>query len=392
MKILILSFYYPPDLSAGSFRTAALVAQLESGLPAGSEIDILTTQPNRYHSLAAASPAEAQRGAVRIRRIALPAHHSGMRDQARAFTVYARSVLKLLAGEHYDLVYGTSSRLFTAVLAVLAGRKVKAPVYLDIRDIFVDTMQEVLPWPVAWLALPFLRLLERFTIGRADRINLVSAGFLPWYQSRYPAKQFDVHPNGIDAEFLELAPRQTGRGGRALVLYAGNLGEGQGLHRVLPELAQRCADRFDFLVIGDGGRRAALQTALDAAGVTNVKLMSPVPRLELIPAYQNADVLFLHLNSHDAFLKVLPSKLFEYAASGKPLLAGVGGYAATFIQQNISHAAVFQPCDAEAGETALRSLSLQTIARKQFIEKYRRDRVMQQLAAILLAYGVPATG
>lgn len=384
MKILILSFYYPPDLSAGSFRTAALVRQLQAAVPPDSQIDIITTQPNRYHSLAAASSADERLGALRVRRITLPAHHSGMRDQAKAFSVYARAALKLLAGERYDLVYGTSSRLFTAMLAVVAGRKAQAPVYLDIRDIFVDTMKDVLPRSIALPALPVLSLLERFTIRHAARVNLVSAGFLPWFQSRYPRQQFDVHPNGIDDEFLDLLPQPTTPRERAQVLYAGNVGEGQGLHHVLPELAKRCADQFDFVVIGDGGRRAALQAALAAANVSNVTLLPPMPRLELIPAYQHADVLFLHLNSHDAFLKVLPSKLFEYAALGKPVLAGVAGYAATFVQQNVSNAAVFTPCDAVAGEAALRSLSLQPTARGGFIEKYRRDSVMKQLAGLLL--------
>ena len=56
-------------------------------------------------------------------------------------------------------------------------------------------------------------------------------------------------------------------------------------------------------------------------------------------------MLFLHLGAHAAFEKVLPSKLFEYAALGKPVLAGVAGFAARFVREEISNAAVFPPCD-----------------------------------------------
>jgi len=386
MKILILSFYYPPDLSAGSFRTASLVERLTPKLPEGATVDIITTQPNRYHALAEAAPEQETIGRVRVRRITLPSHKSGMLDQAKAFSVFFYQALKISKGERYDLVYGTSSRLFTAVLAAVAARRAGAQLYLDIRDIFVDTMKDVLPAHLARPSLPFLSAIERFAIGRANRINLVSAGFLPWYRQRYPKKTFDVHPNGIDDAFLLPAPTEPAPAReRPLILYAGNIGEGQGLHLVLPELARRCADRFDFLVIGAGGRRAALEAALAEANVSNVTLRDPVRRDELIPLYQSADVLFLHLNAYDAFLKVLPSKVFEYAAMGKPILAGVAGYAAEFIRNEIPNSGVFPPCDAQAGENAIRGLTLGDTQRTAFVEKYRRANTMDRLADILVS-------
>ena len=48
-----------------------------------------------------------------------------------------------------------------------------------------------------------------------------------------------------------------------------------------------------------------------------------MPQHELLNYYNQANILFLHLNSIKAFEKVLPSKIFEYAASNKPILAGV---------------------------------------------------------------------
>lgn len=392
MKILILSFYYPPDLSAGSFRTAALVERLQRALPPGASIDVVTTQPNRYKAIAQATVTDERSGMLRVRRIALPPHASGMRDQAAAFTAYFRGALRMTTGERYDLVYGTSSRLFTAILSAIIARRTRAPLYLDIRDIFVDTMKDVLPRKISTAALPFLKLLERFAISRAQRINLVSAGFLPWFQKRFPSKQFDTFPNGIDEAFLaaEVASPPT-ENRRRVVLYAGNIGDGQGLHNVLPDLANRCADVYDFVVIGDGGKRAALTAALAAANVKNVMLCDPVSRSELIPLYQSADVLFLHLNAYDAFLKVLPSKLFEYAALGKPILAGVDGFSRSFIETEVAGAAVFSPCDAEQGERALKSLTLGTVDRTPFVEKYRRANTMDRLAEVLVSVASKST-
>jgi len=96
MKVLVLAFYFPPDLSACAFRMKALLPVLADGMPAGSEIDVLTSQPNRYGSFSVDVPAEERHGPIRIRRIEVPAHQSGMLDQAWSFSMFARSVLYLV--------------------------------------------------------------------------------------------------------------------------------------------------------------------------------------------------------------------------------------------------------------------------------------------------------
>ena len=212
----------------------------------------------------------------------------------------------------------------TAVLGAWVARKKRIPLYLDIRDIFVDTIKDVLPKHFAILAKPVFSLLESWAINSAAKVNLVSQGFSDYFSTRYPSQQFSYFSNGIDDEFLsesitESVPRT---GGVVEVLYAGNLGEGQGLHAIIPDLAKKMQGRVHFKIIGDGGRKNALLAALVSAGVDNVELLPPMKRAQLIKAYLSADVLFLHLNDHDAFLKVLPSKLFEYGAMAKPIWQG----------------------------------------------------------------------
>jgi len=53
-RILLLSFYYPPDLAAGSFRMEALVQALLKESSNNVQIDVITTQPNRYIAYTAA--------------------------------------------------------------------------------------------------------------------------------------------------------------------------------------------------------------------------------------------------------------------------------------------------------------------------------------------------
>lgn len=382
MKILILSFYFRPDLCAGSFRCSALVEQLKK--QPGIEIEVITTRPNRYASYNAEALEFERDGCVAIHRVALPEHHSGMLDQIRAFVRYYREASALVKVQEYDMVFATSSRLFTAFLGAKISASKKIPLYLDIRDIFVDTIKDVLSPALACVIKPVFSLVERYSFRRASKINLVSKGFSEYFRARYPKAQLSWFTNGIDKEFLiergEAEGRQADRGGLLQILYAGNLGEGQGLHSVVPEMARVLAGKAEITIIGDGGRKPQLLAALEAEHLNNVFLQEPLPRAELISRYRGADVLFLHLNDYPAFKKVLPSKIFEYAALGKPILAGVAGYAAEFLNADVGNAEVFSPGDGEAAALALEKLSLHDIDRDAFIAKYRRDEIMQNMA------------
>lgn len=390
MNILVLSFYFEPDLSACSFRSTALVKALRSTAPAGSQIDVITTLPNRYHSFPVGAAELEQDAAVSIYRIALPPHKSGLMDQSTAFLAFFRGATRKAAARDYDVVVATSSRLMTAVLGACIARRQHAKLYLDIRDIFVDTIQDVLPRNVSWAAKSAFARLEAWALNRADKVNLVSPGFVDYFTARYPQQRFSYHTNGIDDEFTAnpVRARHPVHVGRPLtVLYAGNVGEGQGLHAIIPRLAKAMGARVQFKIIGDGGRRRALEVSLSESGATNVELFQPLKRAELIQAYRAADILFLHLNDHEAFHKVLPSKLFEYAALGKPVWAGVAGYAAEFVIAEISNSAVFNPCDVDGAVRAFEELTIQDMPRPGFIAKYARANISGAMAEDILAVG-----
>ena len=382
LKILVLSFYFRPDLSAGSFRTTALVDALKQKMPADGQVDVLTTLPNRYSSFSIEAATEEKTPGLSIVRIALPPHQSGMFDQARAFISFAREVSRQTRGQEYDLVFATSARLMTAVLGAWVARKKRIPLYLDIRDIFVDTIKDVLPRHFSILAKPVFTVLERWAINSASKVNLVSQGFAEYFSTRYPRQHFSYFTNGIDDEFLSVSiPESVPRtDGVVEVLYAGNLGEGQGLHAIIPDLAKKMQGRVRFKIIGDGGRKGALLAALVNDGVDNVELLPPMKRAQLIKAYLAADVLFLHLNDYDAFRKVLPSKLFEYGAMGKPIWAGVSGYAAEFMHTELDNSAAFHPCNAAEAERVFSQLRLQNKPRDRFAAKFSRINIANEMA------------
>lgn len=155
------------------------------------------------------------------------------------------------------------------------------------------------------------------------------------------------------------------------------------MHRIIPDAAVALADKASLRFIGDGGRLEKLKSALASANVSNVNLRPPLPRSALLNEYRAADILFLHLNDYPAFRRVLPSKIFEYAATGKPIVAGVSGYAAEFLRKEVPDAQIFDPCDVEGMVRAvIRGLSqLNPVDRSAFCAAYDRTTIMDNMAA-----------
>ena len=387
-NILVLTYYFEPDLSAGSFRNTALVKELSAQLGDQGKIHVITTQPNRYKSFRdAAKKYEEIGGNVRVHRIQVPPHSNGFKDQINSYRVYYQAAFSLIKNEKIDLVYASSSRLFTAYLGKVLSKRIGCPLYLDIRDIFVETMVDVLrDRPIVKnFVIKFIEFfIERPTFRSAAHINMVSEGFRD-YCAKISKANFTFYPNGIDEEFIGIK-RKDNADRKVTITYAGNIGEGQGLEKVVPQTAKLLGKGYLFKIIGDGGTKGLLQEKIREENLTNVELLDPVKRADLLEIYSNSDFLFLHLNNYKAFERVLPSKIFEYGATNLPMVAGVGGFAKEFIDRNVSNSFTFDPCDANAFANWIQAYRYTLSNRIEFVENFRRTTISKNLAASILSY------
>ena len=150
------------------------------------------------------------------------------------------------------------------------------------------------------------------------------------------------------------------------------------MDKILPDLALYLKD-WNFNIIGAGGAIYKLRNEIIKKQIKNINLIAPISRKELIEKYLEADVLFLHLNSYLSFEKVLPSKIFEYAATGKPILAGVNGFSKHFINKEIENAVCFEPCNIENAIKSFGTNLGSKYPKKKFIKKYCREKQMELL-------------
>lgn len=386
MKILHLTFYFEPDLCAGSFRNTPLFKELKDQIGSDGFVHVVTTQPNRYSTYKTKAEVVESGKNYKIDRVKIPTHKSGLFDQAISFCVFFYNVIKLVRKEKYDIVLASSSRLFTAFLGRLIAKKNNAYLYLDIRDIFVDTLSDIFSKKriIQIPAVAFLKLVESYTFANANHINLVSGGFKAYF-SKYTKPSFSFYTNGIDDEFLNIKTNKSrDKSDGITITYAGNIGSGQGLEKVIPQAAKLLGNNYHFRIIGDGGTKNLLIQNIASMNLTNVEIINPVSRAELIDYYLNSDFLFLHLNDLDAFKKVLPSKIFEYGAFNKPIIAGVSGFASEFIRDNLQNYILFEPTDVNDMVNQIKAFKITDMDRTDFIEKFARKSIIKKMASSIL--------
>ncbi len=385
MRILILSFFYPPDIGPGALRAKSIVDALIKEGPSELKIDVLTTLPNRYHSLNISALQHEVSGKVSISRFILPRHKNRIFDQSKAFALFSLSVQKFVYKKKWDIVLATSGRLMTAILATWVAKQTNSKLYLDIRDLFTDAMSNIHAKKPLQIVMPIFKLLEKWSFCSANRINVVSAGFLEHFKKISPKLSPTVYTNGVDDLFYKnnFSINQTEK--IPVILYAGNIGDGQGLHKIIPRVASELKD-INFRLIGDGSARKLLTNNKIFGAQNNIEILKPILREDLINEYEKANVLFLHLNDFNSFHKVLPSKIFEYAATGKPILAGVKGYAAEFLRDQVKGVEIFDPGDTERMKAGLQKLlnGPKYIDRKSFCLQYSRNKIMEKLAKDVL--------
>ena len=394
MKICFFTFYYPPDLSAGSFRSEALVENLISQMDAKDNLLVITTMPNRYRSYELKAEVLTIKRNLKIFRIQLPKHTGTMFSQAFSFSIYFFKAMRICLKEKPDYLIGTSGRLMTAILTWFTSSLIRKPYAIDLRDIFSETISDLFLKKNIFTGKVLYKLFSYFdrrVLLNANCVNVVSKGFPKYFEEKgIDTSKWLFYPNGIDDIFLhENISKINLYNPEITILYAGNIGHAQGLDKIVPQVAKKMGRNYRFIIIGDGSAREKLITSIERNNVKNVTIIDPVNRQELLNYYRQSDVLFLHLDNIPAFKRVLPSKLFEYAAMGKPIVAGIEGYSTEFTRDHIPYSLIFKPGQVDQCVKCIiksTSMVIEESAINYFTNNFSRHKIMKSFACDLLEY------
>jgi glycosyltransferase involved in cell wall biosynthesis len=102
-----------------------------------------------------------------------------------------------------------------------------------------------------------------------------------------------------------------------------------------------------FRIVGDGAEREKIEAATRAQGIANVDIGPQQPRSHVPALIWDSDACLVLLKRSEVFKTVIPTKMLEFMACGRPVILGVEGQALELLQQADAGIAI-PPEDADA--------------------------------------------
>jgi glycosyltransferase involved in cell wall biosynthesis len=403
MRVLIVSQYYPPEITAAAMRVGAFA----SGLAArGHEVEVVCEVPS--HPKGVIDPEYRRRAVARsegdgvsVNRVWVYARPSkAVASRIANYGSYA--ALSAVVGSRRsrpDVVFASSPPLPVGAAAAAIARRFRVPWVLDVRDLWPD-IAVVLGQLPEGMPLRLARRLERGLYRSASRITAVTEPFRRHIEANGGERKVSVIYNGTTAAYLDAGGEEPTRDelglstDRFILTYAGNLGIAQGLEAAAEAAGQLDGD-FQLVLLGDGPRRPALMQAASELPADRVEFRDLVPPAEAARIMRASDALLVPLAARADLRDYVPSKLFDACALGRPVIVATGGECERLASESEA-ALCIPPEDSGALSEAITRLREDTelsgaLSRqaREFARQHVRDRGVDELERILAEVARP---
>ncbi|MEW5796206.1 MAG: glycosyltransferase family 4 protein [Candidatus Zixiibacteriota bacterium] len=331
MRILIVTQHFPPERGA----VRRLYEFSRYFVRQGNEVSVLTAIPNYPDGVVPPKYRgkffyREELDGVRVYRSwVLPASNQYPGRRMIGFVIFLFTSLlnSFRIGSGFDVVLASTPPVNTPVIGWLISKLRRAKFVIEIRDLQPESSEDFGNLNRTF----FTRMLKRLMhwhYRRADKIVAATDGIAEYIKYLgIPAEKVATIKSGFGQEFATAGHngirKKFGWEEKFLVLYSGTLGWAHSLETVI-EAARQLTDQPDvlFVFVGDGEKRSTLEGMVRDYGLRNVVFIGAQP-LETIPYFlKTSDVLVESLREVPITQGTFPAKLFEYMASGRPILFG----------------------------------------------------------------------
>jgi colanic acid biosynthesis glycosyl transferase WcaI len=231
------------------------------------------------------------------------------------------------------VVVAETPPLFTAAAAVVIARMLRAPLLLNVSDLWPESAVQ-LGMLNNRAAIRLAEWVERFAYRYAATVTVPTPGMVRILLERgYGEEKVKLLPNAVDTDRFSPSPPTASELCRAM--YCGTVGLAQGVGTLLTaaELLERDHQPVEVIVVGDGAERGELEEQARRSGLKRVTFVGRVSSEEVPERIASANVTVMTLRDLPLFEDALPTKLLEYMAAGRAVVAAASGQAARLLEE-----------------------------------------------------------
>ena len=241
-----------------------------------------------------------------------------------SYALKLNKIIPKLGLEKPDYIIGSTVHPFAPLIASKMARRFKAKYIMEIRDLWPQTFIDMNLWKESSITTKFFKYIEKISVIKSSKIIVLSPLTIGYLKDNYNYNKDNILllPNGVNKNYINKDVLNNEVSRKINITYLGGIEKVHGLEFMV-DLASKINDvNVTFNIYGDGKEKQYLRNKSIQSGNNNIVWHDPVSKSIVPNILAQATLLFVSTSN---VLYGSENKLYDYMASGKPIVLAIRG-------------------------------------------------------------------
>ena len=337
-NILIISQYFPPDISGGGTRAYNYAKSL---LNKGYNVTVVTAHPHLHEAVPKKYKfkliSKEKVDGINITRVWIPSllHTSPINRIILHFTFLITCMIPLYSIKT-DVIFASEPNLFAIIPAYFYSKLKNSDVIRVVDDLWPEAIYEI-GYVKSGILKKILDKLAKFSYNYPKFILPLTEDIKNIIQEKYSIKKekIIILEHGVDTKIFQY--KQKERKENFVLMYSGSIVKQYDFDIIFEAAKKLQHKKIKFIIRGKGTLVSELINKKNQMNLKNIEIDTDlVPYEKISEALSIADVFLVPIKNKMTFNVGLPTKILEYQAIGRPIICCSEGAPGNYVQKTNS--------------------------------------------------------
>lgn len=335
IRILIISQYFPPDISGGSTRAYNYAKCL---VEQNYDVTVITAPPHQHTAVPkeyhGKLTCKEKMSGINLIRVWIPSLlHSSVRNSTILVCSFLLSSLFPIFSVKADIIFAFEPNLFSIIPAYFYSKLRGGKVIRVVDDLWPESLYER-RIVRSDLLRRILNRLARFSYTYPEYILPLNDEVKEIIHKSYniDANKIEVITHGVNTNVFTFNKKK--RDQDFILLYSGSLVESYDFDIIINAAKKLKNKNIKFIIRGKGKLLSHIQEQKEKFQLENLTINTDFVSIEqLSKVLGESDVLLAPLGKGDYLNSSLPTKILEYQAIGRPIICCSSGPVGNYVEK-----------------------------------------------------------